>query len=471
MDEHSRNDPGREAAARGDSEAFEAEAQAFLQAGTDVEAVDLLLADINGVLRGKQVPADALGKLADGGVRMPRSSYCLDIFSEDVDAAGLAQAMGDPDGICRPVAGTLAPVPWRGRATAQVLMSMCEADGVTPFYGDPRQVLAGVVQRFEGRGLTPVMASELEFYLIAAETDAAGRPMRPRSPATSDASPDAQIYSMNEVGAFDEVLGAMHRACRAQGVPADATLAEFGPGQYEINLRHVDDALRAGDHAVLMKRAVRGVARAHGFDVTFMAKPYGAHPGNGMHVHLSVLDAQGRNIFSGPERRGSAALRHAIGGLATTAGDCQALFAPHANSYRRFQPGAYAPVNTRWGIDHRGAALRVPVAHGPAARIEHRIAGADANPYLVLAGVLAGVLHGMDGEIDPGPPVEGVAESDDAFTRHWEVAVDAFARSEFIGKYLGAPYRRLFTCCKRQEIAAMASRISDVEYAAYLRQV
>ena len=451
---------------------FEVEAADFLERFDDLEVVDLLIPDINGVLRGKQIPTGTLTKLAAGAVRLPRSAYCQDIFNQDVDEAGLAQSIGDPDGICRPVAGTLAPVPWSERPAGQVMMSIAGPDGSGDFFADPRHVLGRIVERFAARNLTPVVASELEFYLIDHETGPTGAPSPPASPVTGERSPAAQIYLMEQMSAFEGVLGEMHRACRAQGLMVETTIAEFGPGQYEINLCHVGDAVRAADQAVLMKRALRGVARRHGFDITFMAKPYGAHPGNGLHVHMSVLDGAGANIFDGPGEAGvNQTLRHAIGGLIATATDFQALFAPHANSYRRLQPGCHAPVNVGWGIDHRGAAVRVPAADGPSARFEQRIAGADANPYLVLAGVLAGALHGIEEGIDPGPPVEGEIESNGALNRHWDDAVDRFAGSEIVADYLGADYQRIFTLCKRQEIATFASAITDVEYRAYLRQV
>ncbi len=485
------------------NEALSAELKTFVERSGPPETVDILFPDINGVLRGKQGPASVLEKLAAGHFKMPRSVYCVDIFNRDVDAAALAEPIGDPDGLCRPVAGTLAPVPWAGEGRAQIMVMITGEDSETPFFCDPRGVLAGVVRRFHERGLRPVAATELEFYLIDKKSTRAGAPRPPRAPMTGERAEGAQIQSMERLSAFAPILEEMRRACRIQGLPVETLLAEFGPGQFEINLGHLPDPLAAADHAVLMKRALRGVARAHGLDVSFMAKPYADHPGNGLHVHLSILDDVGRNIFAfagatdtgesaqrgavegdGNDNnsndnngnahdmgRANACLRHAIAGLQATAPLFQAVFAPHANSYRRFQPRSYAPVNLGWGMDHRGAAIRVPVSEGPAARLEHRIAGADANPYLVMAAVLAGVLHGLDEAHEPGPPIAGLAEPDGALSGHWDVALARFENSDLVGDYLGRAFKRVYGLTKRQEMATFATTISELEHRTYLRQV
>ena len=208
---------------------------------------------------------------------------------------------------------------------------------------------------------------------------------------------------MQELDEYSAVLGAIAAAAREQELPVGTVLAEYGPGQFEVNLHHVDDALLACDHAIRLKRLVKGVALQHGMEATFMPKPYRDHAGSGAHLHVSLLDAQGRNIFAADDPAGSEQLRHAIGGLAATMNDAMAICAPTANSYRRFQPEAYVPLNPSWSVNNRGVAFRVP--HGPPAsrRVEHRIAGADANPYLLAAIVLAGMHLGLDAQARPGP--------------------------------------------------------------------
>ncbi len=238
------------------------------------------------------------------------------------------------------------------------------------------------------------MAVELEFYLVDRERTPEGHAQPPRQPLTGRREVKTQINSMQELDEYSTVLSAIDAAAREQELPVGTVLAEYGPGQFEVNLHHVDDPLLACDHAIRLKRLVKGVALAHGMEATFMPKPYRDHAGSGAHLHVSVLDAQGDNIFAAEDPVGSEQLRHAIGGLAATMNDAIAICAPTANSYRRFQPEAYVPLNPSWSVNNRGVAFRVP--HGPPAsrRVEHRIAGADANPYLLAAIVLAGMHLG-----------------------------------------------------------------------------
>ena len=356
--------------------------------------LEAFVVDVNGIARGKWVPADRIPDVMRKGIALPRSVFALDIWGCDVPAAGLAVGTGDPDGICLPVEGSLMPVTWLTRSTHQVLLSMIEQDG-TPFYGDPRQVLARVAGFCTKAGLTPVMATELEFYLI----DKRRTPRDPVSPPMSAEGRwqgwQTQVLSIAELHSFEPVLADIFAACELQNLPADTVVRENGPGQYEVNLKHVADPLAAADHAFLLKRIVKGVARRHGWDATFMAKPYGHVAGSGMHVHMSMLDAQGRNIMAEENGAPSARLRHAVGGMMATMADAMLLLAPHANSYRRLCPGTHAPTNITWGLDNRTASIRIITA-GQATRIEHRVAGADCNPYLAIAGILAGALHGLE---------------------------------------------------------------------------
>lgn len=434
--------------------------------------IEAMLADINGVLRGKWLPLEARAKLFQDGLRLPRSACVLDIWGRDVPASGLVFDTGDNDGVCRPVSQTLHPVPWLQRPARQVLLTMYESDG-RPFFGDPRQVLARVLARYQTRGWTPVLATELEFHLLDRDATPAGGPQPPLAPHRGARLSDPQLYGMDELQQFEPVLSAIADACRQQDIPSDTVIAENAPGQFEVNLQHVPDALRAAEHALLLKRAIKGVSRSHGLGATFMAKPYGGSAGNGMHVHFSLLNDSGVNLFDSYVPSGDRIRQQAIAGLLATLPDCMALLAPHANSYRRFQAGSHAPLSLSWGHDNRTTALRLPESHGPAARIEQRVAGADANPYLVLAALLAGAWHGIVNALEPPPATRGNAYRDDAngLAHSWEQALQAFERSEFVAEAFGSDYQRLFSACKRQEQATLASRISDVEYQAYLHTV
>lgn len=448
------------------------EVRLFSERHPDTEIIEALVTDTNGVIRGKQLPAGALAKVYGSGLRLPASVFALDIWGQDVEASGLIFETGDADRVCVPVPGTLKPVPWLATPTAQLLLTMVENDG-RPFHADPRQVLSRVLAAYRARELTPVVAIELEFYLFDARRDEQGRPQLPLSPVTGQRLFDSQLYGLDELQEFGEVFGAINRACVAQGIPTDTLIAEQAPGQYEINLVHLPDALAAADYAVMLKRVIKGVATSHRMTASFMAKPFGHRSGNGMHVHFSLLDRDGRNVFDDGSEQGSPVLRQAIAGLLATMADGMAVFAPNANSYRRFQPGSHAPMAPAWGYDNRSTALRIPLAEPAAMRIEHRVAGADANPYLTLATILAGALHGMEQRLEPPPATVG-----DAYAQHprslpdtWEHALERFENSDFIRERLGAGEQKIYSACKWQELFAFRRQVTPLEYDAYLRTV
>lgn len=433
----------------------------FLEAHPHVTRIEAFLIDVNGIARGKWLPRDRIAALEAKGLAMPRSVFALDIWGRDVAAAGLAFGTGDPDGACHPIEGRLAATPWIDGRSAQLMLAMREPDGSHPA-ADPRGVLARVVDAFEARGLSPVVATELEFYLH--RTDAAGRPVPPGATHRYDT---LAIEALHEHAALFDALEA---ACHAQGLPADTLLSEAGPGQFELNLVHRADALAAADDAILLKRIVKAVARNHGLDATFMAKPYGDASGNGMHIHVSLPDASSTNIFADSSGAPSEPLLHAVTGLLQTLPEAMLAFAPHANSYRRFQSDAHAPTIATWGVDDRSAAVRVVVADAHSTRLEHRVAGADCNPYLAVAAVLAGMLEGLDAAVSPPPPQDRVAA--DVGLRlpgDWGAAIDAFAVSPFVARWFGVRFRDIFVACKRQDRDTLLAQVSDVEYASYLK--
>ncbi|ODS57942.1 MAG: glutamine synthetase [Agrobacterium sp. SCN 61-19] len=447
------------------------EAREFFAANPDIEVLEAFVIDVNGVPRGKWIPRERAIDVLTKGMAMPRSVYALDVWGRDVNAAGLAEGTGDPDGICFPVPGTLSRVTWLSRPTAQVLLQMYTPEGES-FYADPRQVLGHVLDRFKAAKLTPVVATELEFYLIDPVRSALD-PVRP--PNTRDGrwhTGQTQVLSISELQDFEEVFHGISTAARAQNVPADTTLRENGPGQYEINLNHVPDALAAADYAVLLKRIVKGVARASDLDATFMAKPYGTQAGSGMHVHFSILNEKGENIFVGKDGP-SDALFHSVGGLLESMGESMAIFAPHQNSYRRLRPSEHAPTYASWGFDNRSAAVRVITASKPATRIEHRVAGSDTNPYLVLAMILSAALAGMKEKLSPGGAISGDdhAVNHEPLPTNWDYALQRFGKSSFAYAALGPKYRSLYTACKQQELSEFSLRVTDVEYDAYIRTV
>jgi glutamine synthetase len=434
-----------------------------------VRYVDVLLADQMGILRGKRVTIEELDSIRRDGLLLPASMFALDVLGGTVQATGLGFDDGDADRICLPVEGSLAPVPWLGPEVAQMQVSMFEHDR-RPFHGDPRHVLAGVLRRFADLGLAPVMAVELEFYLVDRERTADGGVQPPRQPRTGRRESRTQINSMADLNEYSALLAAIDAAARAQSVPAGTVLAEYGPGQFEVNLHHVPDALTACDHAIRLKRLVRGVALQHGVEATFMPKPYRDHAGSGAHLHVSLVDGAGHNVFASDEAAGSLELRHAIGGLAATIDATMAVCAPTANSYRRYRPEAYVPLNPSWAVNNRGVAFRIPHGAPASRRVEHRVAGADANPYLLAAIVLAGMHHGLARRLDPGPPLAGNAYRDTRATipLTWPEALATFEQSAFVREYFGDTFTELYVNTRRGEMREFNSHVPALDYAWYL---
>jgi glutamine synthetase len=442
----------------------------FLAENPEVRFVDAFVNDLNTVERGKRLDRASLQGVFARGMPLPGSMFALDIEGGTVEATGLGFADGDADRPCLPIAGTLVPVPWaEPDGVAQVQLTMHDHDG-SPFFGDPRHVLARVLGGFTRLDLTPVVAIEYEFYLVDAQRDAAGQPQPPRGPLTARRVYRAQINSMSDLNEYSQLLAEIDRVCRLQDIPTTSSLAEYGPGQYEVNLRHVPDALRACDEALRFKRAVKSVARAFGCEATFLPKPYRDMAGSGLHIHVSVLDANGRNIFAAERPLDSRPLRHVIGGTLATLADGMALCAPGPNSFRRFRSEAYVPLHPTWSINNRGSAIRVPASDADNLRIEHRLAGADANPYLVMAWVLGGMLHGLEQAIEPPAVLTGNAYEQDGepLPVTWPEAIERFARSEFARRCLGEKFVNLYATVKRAEMAEFNSWITPLEIARYL---
>ena len=450
------------------------EAEAYLAAHPEMAFFELIFTGMSGVARGKRLRRHELLAIYETGRFLPVSIQVADVRGEDCPDTGLVWEEGDSDRVARPAPGTLVPAPWLGADMAQVIASLHERDGKVSDL-DPRAVLAGVVARFAADGWTPVVACEIEFYLLDAARAAGAVPDLAR---LGGARPvNHGTYGLSEIADADAFLRALWAAADAQGVPVEGAISEYAPGQMELTLRHGDDALRAADEAVMYKRLVKGVARRQGMDACFMAKPFAERAGSGMHLHVSVNDADGRNIFASEAAEGGPLLANAVGGMQATLGDAMAIFAPNANSYRRFRANSYAPVSPTWGVDNRTVSLRVPAGAPPTRHVEHRVCGADANPHLALAAMLAGVHHGLTQRVDPGPPVvgDGYAAAASAGAKrlpaNWFAAVDAFEASAVMGDYLGARFVRMFTSVKRTEQDRYFAEVPPQDYDWYLREV
>ncbi|MCL7463002.1 glutamine synthetase family protein [Pseudomonas sp. NW5] len=447
------------------------EATRFLEEHPEVHFIDLLIADMNGVVRGKRIDRSMLLKVFEKGINLPASLFALDIQGSTVESSGLGLALGDGDRVCFPIPGTLSMEPWQRRPTAQLLMTMHELDG-TPFFADPREVLRRVAQRFTDMGLTVCAAFELEFYLIDQE-NVNGRPQPPRSPISGKRPQAVQVYSIDDLDEYADCLRDILDGAHIQGIPADAIVKESAPAQFEVNLNHVADPLKACDYAVLLKRLIKNTAYDHEMDSTFMAKPYPGQAGNGLHVHVSLLDGEGRNIFAADDPLQSDNLRQAIAGVLDTLPMAMGFLCPNVNSYRRFGSQFYVPNAPSWGLDNRTVALRVPTGNPDALRIEQRVAGADANPYLLMAALLAGVHHGLTQRLEPGAPIEGNSyeQLEQSLPNNLRDALRALDDSAVLEQYIGADYIDVFVACKEHELEEFEHSISDLEYNWYLHTV
>jgi len=445
------------------------ELERYLAEHPDTQYVDAIFFDLCGIVRGKRYPRRDLKKLFKTGFPIPYSVYFLDVTGECSDPCGRGFSDGDPDGVVVPTPGTLVPVPWVEEEAGQILLTMIEPDG-TPSMVDPRNVAAQAVARFAETGLRPVVAFELEFYLVDKARDDEGAPQAPILPSTGERDDATQVYSMTQLEAFSPFFSEVEEAGRAQNVPASIASTEYAPGQYEINLRHVDRPLDAADHCAMLRHIIKRVADKHDLEATFMSKPFPDNTGNGMHLHLSLVDAEGRNVFDDGSELGSPLLRHVVAGLADTMPEAMAIFAPNVNAYRRFGPNLFVPVTKSWGANNRSFAFRIPAGPGEARRIEHRVAGADANPYLVLAAVLAGAHHGLVNKLDPGEPWEGNAteEVDPDIPMDLERALARLERSEVLRRTIDPDYLTLYAATKRNELRKFFGIVPAHEYTWYL---
>lgn len=448
-----------------------AEARAFLDAHPHIEAIELIITDPHGVARGKIIARDELEAVYVNGRCIAGSIIGLDITGEDVEGTGLVWEVGDADKVCRPIASTLVVAPWNARPSAQVLITMFDVEGA-PAAADPRHVLAAAIERMQGTGFNPVMAAEIEFYLVARNERGQFVPapgLRSNEPATRhDAYGLAKLQDMTPV--FEEI----YAAASAQGLPFRTLMSEYGFGQFEITLLHRDDVLRAMDEATMFKRLVRGIASKHGLTACFMAKPFAEFAGSGMHMHLSLQNEKGENVFASDEAAGTELLRFAIGGMQSAMAESMLIFAPNANSYRRFRRMSYAPVAPTWGVNNRSVSLRVPLGPSDSRHVEQRVSGADANPYLAAAVLLEAARIGLERKLDPGPAVTGngyVNAPSHALPLEWRAAINAAEKSEFLRTALGADFHRIFITIKKHEFEKYNAVVPELDFQWYLELV
>ncbi len=450
-----------------------AEAQAFLDANPAIASTHVIWTDACGVARGKILRRNELHAAWDDGRFMPISALVLDVTGQDVPETGLVFDEGDRDLLLWPVEGSLRSLPWTDDPASQYIASLRDLDG-TPHYFDPRNVLEALAGRFKSElAMTPVGAVELEFFLLDRKSALAGRPVPPQSLVNEDQPRHFQPYHLQDLGDFAPFFRDLYAWCEAQDIPARTLVSEYAPGQMEIVLRHRNDVVRACDDAVMLKRVVKAAADRHGLAATFMAKPYAQWTGSGLHMHVSLADEGGSNLFAAGDPLKNPRLLHAIGGLKAAMPESMLIFAPNANSYRRFRRSSYAPVSANWGINNRTVSLRVPAGRAEACHIEHRPCGADANPYLAMAAVLAGIHHGMTASIDPGEPVNGNGYDNQTvdIPANWPDAIRAFRHASILKEYFGSRFIETFSTLKEVEADRFNAEPTARDFEWYLRTV
>ena len=445
------------------------EARDFLAQHPEVRLIELMLIDANGIPRGKLLHRDELLAIYENGRPLPSPILSLTIQGEDVEESGLVWEVADADCWTYPIPGSLTLQSWRSTPTGQVQVSMHPVKGAPAAAGDPRHVLARCIDRLKADGFHPVMAVELEFYLLDKNRDANGRPQPARQ--TNGVRPQApQVYGVYELEQLQPFLDDLYSACEAQGLPVRTAISEYAPGQVELTLEHRFDALQAVDEGVRYKRLVKGVANKHGYIACFMAKPFGDLAGSGMHMHVSLADENGNNLMASEDPHGTPLLKHAIGGMMATLNDALAIFCPNANSYRRFQTNSYAPLAKSWGVNNRTVSFRVPGGPANSRHVEHRICGADANPYLAAAAILAGIHHGIQNQIDPGEQIigNGYEQVRESLPTDWLTALRTLEQSAWAKEALGADFLKIFLAIKWEEFRQFVGEVGEQDWRWYL---
>ncbi|QRM57355.1 glutamine synthetase family protein [Sinorhizobium sp. BG8] len=442
------------------------EAEAFLAAHPDITAFDLVLVDANGIARGKIIRRHELLPLFRSGRHLPGSILGLDVTGEDVEETGLVWADGDADRRAWPIAGSLVRLPWTSPPRGEVRLALYELDA-SPMAADPRHALARRDNMLKAEGYHPVLAYELEFYLLDRQRDADGGFQALRLPLSGERPEGIQVYGVSELDRLEPFIDAVYQGAEVQGLPVETLISEYAEGQFELTLRH-GAALRAADDLVMLKRLIRAVALRHGMMACFMAKPFADRAGSGMHVHASLNDGNGRNLFADEGGVLVAPLRHAVAGLLETMDESMLVFAPHLNSWRRFSAQSYAPTAPTWGFNNRSVAVRIPAGAPGARHLEQRAAGIDANPYLVGATVLAGIHRGISSKSDPGPEARSYRPgASDELPPDWRSAISAASSSAFLRDALGERLHHVFLALKRAEYRRFAAEVTALERKIY----
>ena len=423
-----------------------------------LDEVECMISDLPGIARGKAVPAGKWEKQTQ--FHLPESIFFQTLTGGWGEAAGDA-GFTEPDMILIPDYSTATAAPWTADGTLQVIHDAFGTNG-EPIQFSPRNVLKRVVALYEAEGWTPVVAPEMEFFLVAPNTDPA-KPIEPMIGRSGRPAAARQAYSMTAVDDYGPVIDDIYEFAEIQGFEIDGITQEGGAGQLEINLNH-GDPIALADEVFFFKRLLKEAALKHNCFATFMAKPIENEPGSAMHIHHSILDKAGNNIFTGPNGEETDAFFHFIGGLQKHLPSVVAIMAPYVNSYRRYVKDHAAPINLSWARDNRTTGLRVPLSSPSARRIENRLAGMDCNPYLCIAASLACGYLGMKNATKPDTRFEGDAyEGDGELPQGLWAALDLFDENTAMHDMLGPDFARVYSIVKHAEYNEFLQVISPWE--------
>ncbi|HEX9061467.1 MAG TPA: glutamine synthetase family protein [Clostridia bacterium] len=412
-----------------------------------IHTVEVGFADINGILRGKRLPARHFLKIAESGTGLAKAPFAWDVqcgVYDDVELANFGN--GFPDMNAKPIISSLKRIPWRD-GSAFAFADILDEHG-NPIEVNPREVLKRILKRYNDKGFRPLVGSELEFYLF----DSNKKPV----------FDGIQCYSLYRGAELENVIGEMRNSLEELGIELEAFHIEYGPGQIEV-IPEYGDALDMADKTVLIKSSIREIARKHGLYASFMAKPFPQESGSGYHVHQSLWDLELRNNYFNTDKELSDSY---LAGLLKNARDFMVLGSPTINSYKRFQPNSFAPLNATWAHDNRTVATRSLLGLGNASRFEHRTGSADANPYLIISASLAAGLYGIENKLEP----DGILSGDE-LPKTLDKALDYFEKSETAKEYFEEKFVKHFLTLSKHEVEQYNLAVTDWEWNRYFEVI
>ena len=453
------------------------EPKIFLKNHPEINSFDIIMHDCNAIGRGKIIRRNELLKLYESGRQFPLSLLGMDITGEDVPGTVLVLEQGDGDIKAWPIAKSLKQIHKSKPSRGELFMTMSDIDG-NKLNIDPRNVLEDKINSFKKDGIKLCGTFELEFFLVANELDQYGKLQPAKSIIGKKRSyRKTDVYSVDNLHGMLPLINDIYDATNIAGIEAETIISEYAPGQYELTLKHQSDLLKAADDILRLKRIIRSLARLHGVTACFMAKPMENVSGSGMHFHVSMYDKKGTNLFAEKSKKNiNPNLLYALGGLTKTMGESMLIFAPNANSWRRLVLGSYAPVTPNWGMDNRSVAFRIPSSDSKNRRIEHRVSGVDANPYLVALTVISAMRYGMKNKIKApnqtkGNAYEQKSNSKNNMPHDWSSAILAAKKSKFLKEILGLELHRAFIAIKEMEYQKVASTVSELDIDLYLNAI